>query len=196
MLLTNGRIYTLDARGTVVDTLVVRGGRVAFAGRRADVNAAPGEDIIDLGGRAALPGLVDAHGHLMHLARVRLSLDLRGAESEEAAAWRVGERAARLPPGEWISGRNWDQNLWPGARFPSRATLDRVAPDHPVALVRIDGHATWANSAALRAAGIERATRDPDGGLIARDAGGEPTGLLVDSAQRLLQGVEPRPTDE
>ena len=196
MLLTKGRIYTLDSGGTIADTLVVRDGRVAFVGRRADVNAAPGEDVVDLGGRAALPGLVDAHGHLMHLARVRLTLDLRGAESEEAAARRVGERAARLPRGEWISGRNWDQNLWPGARFPSRATLDRVAPDHPVALVRIDGHATWASSAALHAAGIERATRDPDGGLIARDARGEPTGLLVDTAQRLLHAVEPRPTDE
>src|SRR5919198_3229305 len=196
MLLTNGRIYTLDARGTIADTLVVRDGRVAFAGRRADVNAAPGEEVVDLGGRAALPGLVDAHGHLMHLARVRLTLDLRGVDSEEAAARRVGERAARLPRAQWIGGRNWDQNLWPGARFPSKTTLDRAAPDHPVALVRIDGHATWANSAALRAAGIDRATRDPDGGLIARDARGEPTGLLVDTAQRLLHAVEPRPTDE
>src|SRR5689334_3299813 len=132
----------------------------------------------------------------MHLARVRLTLDLRGADSEEAAALRVGARAARLPRGEWISGRNWDQNLWPGARFPSKATLDRVAPDHPVALVRVDGHATWANSAALRAAGIDAATRDPDGGLIGRDGRGAPTGLLVDTAQRLLHAVEPRPSDE
>jgi len=170
MLLTNGLICTLDARGTIADTLVVRDGRIAFTGRRADVNAAPGEEIVDLGGRAALPGLVDAHGHLMHLARVRLTLDLRGADSEETAARRVGERATRTPRGEWIGGRNWDQNLWPGARFPSSVTLDRVAPEHPVALVRIDGHATWANSAALRAAGIERTTRDPEGGLIARDA--------------------------
>ena len=196
MLLTNGRIYTLDAAGTIADTLVVREGRVAFAGRRADVNPAPAETVVDLGGRAALPGLVDAHGHLMHLARVRLTLDLRGAESEEAAARRVAERAARAPRGDWISGRNWDQNLWPGARFPSRTTLDRVAPEHPVALVRIDGHATWANSAALHAAGIERTTRDPEGGLIGRDARGEPTGLLLDTAQRLLHGVEPRPSDE
>src|SRR2546427_9171997 len=166
------------------------------AGRRTDVNPSPGEEIVDLGGRAALPGLVDAHGHLMHLARVGLTLDLRGAESEEAAARRVAERAARIPRGEWISGRNWDQNLWPGARFPSKTSLDRVAPEHPVALVRIDGHATWANSAALRAAGIERATRDPEGGLIARNERGEPSGLLIDTAQRLLHGVEPRPTDE
>src|SRR5258705_13678468 len=98
MLLTNGRIYTLDGRGTIADTLVVRDGRVAFAGRRAEVNTAPGEDIVDLGGRAALPGLVDAHGHLMHLARVRLTLDLRGADSEETPARRVGDGAPRLPP--------------------------------------------------------------------------------------------------
>jgi predicted amidohydrolase YtcJ len=195
MLLTNGRIYTLDAADAVVDTLVVRDGRVAFTGRRADVNAAPGEETIDLGGRSVLPGLVDAHGHLMHLARGRLSFDARGLASEEETARQVGERAASRPRGEWMTGRNWDQNLWPSRQFPSKVSLDRVVPDHPVALVRIDGHATWANSAALAAAGIDRTTRDPDGGLIARDAHGAPTGLLIDTAQRLLQRVEPRPSD-
>src|SRR2546426_8759667 len=98
MLLTNGRIYTLDARGTVGDTLVVRDGRVAFVGRRADANAAPGEETVDLGGRAALPGLVDAHGHLMHLARARLRLDLRGAQSEEVLPG-ASARARPASPG-------------------------------------------------------------------------------------------------
>ncbi|HEX2440771.1 MAG TPA: amidohydrolase [Methylomirabilota bacterium] len=195
MLLTNARIYTLDAADRVVDTLVVRDGRIAFAGRHGDINAGVGEETLDLGGRAVLPGLVDAHGHLMHLARARLSFDCRGLGSEEEIARRVGERAAGRPRGEWITGRNWDQNLWPGRRFPGKATLDRVAPDHPVALVRIDGHATWANSAALAAGGIERATADPPGGVIARDADGTPNGLLIDTAQRLLQAVEPRPSD-
>jgi predicted amidohydrolase YtcJ len=195
MLLTNGRIYTLDGRDAVVDTVVVRDGRIAFTGRRADVNAGPGEETIDLQGRAVLPGLVDAHGHLMHLARARLSFDARGLGSEEEIARRIGERASTRPRGDWITGRNWDQNLWPGRQFPSKATLDATAPAHPVALVRIDGHATWANSAALAAGGIDRATPDPPGGLIARDARGEPTGLLIDTAQRLLQTVEPRPTD-
>jgi hypothetical protein len=195
VLLTNARIYTLDAADRVVDTLVVRDGRIAFAGRRGDINAGVGEETLDLGGRAVLPGLVDAHGHLMHLARARLSFDCRGLGSEEEIARRVGERAAGRPRGEWITGRNWDQNLWPGRRFPGKATLDRVAPDHPVALVRIDGHATWANSAALAAGGIERATADPPGGVIARDADGTPNGLLIDTAQRLLQAVEPRPSD-
>jgi predicted amidohydrolase YtcJ len=196
MLLTNGRIYTLDAAGTIADTLVVREGRVAFAGRRADVNAGLHEETIDLDGHAVLPGLVDAHGHLMYLARARLSFDARGLGSEEEIARQIGQRAAARPRGEWIGGRNWDQNLWPGRRFPTRASLDRAAPDHPVTLVRIDGHATWANTAALAAGGIDRATQDPAGGIIARDARGEPTGLLIDSAQHLVQRVEPRPSED
>jgi predicted amidohydrolase YtcJ len=194
MLLSNGRIYTLDARDRVVDTLVVRAGRVVFAGRRADINVPAGEPEIDLGGRTVLPGLVDAHGHLMHLARLRLTLDVAGLTSEAAAAERVAVRAAGAAPGEWIAGRGWDQNRWPGAGFPTRVSLDRAAPHHPVTLVRVDGHAIWANSAALRAAGIDRHTPDPPGGRLARDAGGEPTGVLVDAAQELVRRVEPRPT--
>ena len=193
MLLSNGRIYTLDAHDRVVDTLVIRAGRVAFAGRRQEVNAATGEPEIDLGGRAVVPGLVDAHGHLMHLARLRLTLDVAGLPSEAACAERVALRAASAPTGEWIAGRGWDQNRWPGAQFPTRASLDRAAPRHPVALVRIDGHAIWANSAALRVAGIDRHTPDPPGGRLERDASGQPTGILVDTAQDLVRRVEPRP---
>src|SRR5262249_32246128 len=134
MILSNGRIYTLDARDRIVDTLVVRDGRVAFAGRRGDVSVSAGEPQIDLGGRAVLPGLVDAHGHLMHLARLRLALDVAGLASEAAAAAEVAARAARARPGEWIGGRGWDEKRWPGARVPTRASLDRPAPRHPVAL--------------------------------------------------------------
>ena len=196
MLLTNGRIYLMDAWDTVVDTLVVRDGRVAFAGRRGDVNASGAEDLVDLGGRAVVPGLVDAHGHLMHLARGRLTLDAGGARSEAEVAERVAARAARTPRGEWLGGRGWDQNRWPDRQWPTRASLDRAAPHHPVALTRIDGHATWANSAALAAAGIDRATQEPTGGRILKDERGEPTGVLVDTAQRLIQRAEPRPSAE
>jgi predicted amidohydrolase YtcJ len=192
MLLTNGRIYTLDPRNRIVDTLAVHAGRVVFAGRRADVNPPARELTIDLGGRAVLPGLVDAHGHLMFLARLRLALDVAGLLSEAASAERVAAHAARSRPGEWISGRGWDQNRWPGARFPTRASLDQAAPGHPVALVRIDGHAIWASSLALRIAGIDRHTADPPGGWLVRDDGGEPTGILVDTAQELIRRVEPR----
>jgi predicted amidohydrolase YtcJ len=196
VLLTNGRVYTMDAAGSVVDCLVVRDGRVAFAGRRADVNPAAGERTLDLGGRPVLPGLVDAHGHLMLLAKARLELDLSAAGSEEEIARMVGEVAARRRPGEWISGRGWDQTRWPGRRFPTRASLDRAAPGHPVALVRVDGHATWASGAALARADITRHSPDPPGGLIAKDERGEPTGLLIDLAQDVVRGLVPPPSDE
>ncbi len=196
MLLTNGRIYTLDARHPVVDTLVVREGRIAFAGRRGDVNGPASERVIDLGGRTVLPGLVDAHGHLMYLARGRLTLNVASATSEEAAARMVGAEAARAASGDWIGGRGWDQNRWPGRAFPTGASLDRVAPRNPVVLVRVDGHASWCNSAALHAAGITRHTPDPTGGIVVKNAQGEPTGLLIDTAQRLVQRAEPLPSEE
>jgi predicted amidohydrolase YtcJ len=186
----------MDAAGSVVDSLLIREGRVAFAGRRAEVNPAPGERTLDLGGRTVLPGLVDAHGHLMLLARARLELSLATAGSEEEIARRVGEAATRLRPGEWISGRGWDQTRWPEPRFPTRASLDRAAPGFPVALVRVDGHATWASSAALAQAGITRHTGDPSGGRIIRDERGEPTGLLIDLAQDMIRGLVPPPSDD
>src|SRR5262245_6015806 len=147
MLLTNGRIYLMDAWDTVVDTLVVRAGRVAFAGRRADVNVSAAEEVVDLGGRAVVPGLVDAHGHLMHLARGRLTLDAGSARSEAEVAERVAARAAKTPPGEWLGGRGWDQNRWLEREWPTRASLDRAAPHHPGAPTRIDRHATRAHPA-------------------------------------------------
>ena len=196
MLLTNGRIHTMAAAASVVDSLVIRDGRVAFAGRRRDVNPTAGEPILDLGGRTVLPGLVDGHGHLMWLARARLELNLTTAASEDEAARMVAQAAAARRPGEWISGRGWDQTRWPGQRFPARASLDRAAPGHPVALVRVDGHATWASSAALTRAGITRHTADPAGGRIDRDGRGEPSGLLIDLAQDLIRGLVPSPSDE
>ena len=196
MLLTNGRIYTLDACHTVVDTLVVRDGRIAFAGRRSEVNVPAAEGVMDLEGRAVLPGLVDAHGHLMYLARGRLSLNAAGATSEDIIAQMVGAAAAKAGPGDWLGGRGWDQNLWPGRAFPTRRSLDRAAPRNPVVLVRVDGHASWCNSAALQAAGIMRDTQDPTGGIVVKDVDGEPTGLLIDTAQRLVQRAEPQPPEE
>ena len=195
MILSNGRIYTLDGqRPRRRHALVVRAGRIAFAGRRRDLNAPVGEREIDLGGRAVLPGLVDAHGHLMYLARLRLTLDVAGLTSETACAERVAARAATLPAGAWIAGRGWDQNRWPGASFPTRASLDRAAPGHPIALVRVDGHAIWAStrSAAARRASIGTHRIRREGGSSAT-LGGEPTGVLIDTAQELIRRVEPRP---
>jgi predicted amidohydrolase YtcJ len=196
VLLTNGRIHTMDAAGSVVDSLVIREGRVAFAGRRGDINPAPRETTLDLGGRAVLPGLVDGHGHLMLLARARLELNLAPASSEDDIARMVAAAAARLRHGEWITGRGWDQTRWPGQAYPGRASLDRAAPGHPVALIRVDGHATWASGEALTRAGITRHSTDPRGGVIAKDARGEPTGLLIDLAQDIIRGLIPAPSEE
>src|SRR4029450_12481857 len=156
MLLTNGRIYTLDPHLPVVDSLVLREGRVAFAGHRGDIDVPTSERVIDLGGRAVLPGLVDAHGHLMYLARARLTLNAAGAASGESIGQMVRVAAEKAGPDEWVGGRGWDQNLWPGRAFPTRGSLDRAAPRNPVVLVRVDGHASWCHSAALPAAGLTR----------------------------------------
>ena len=196
MLLTNGRIYTMDPANSIVDALVVRDGRIAFAGRREEANVPDAEETIDLGGRAVLPGMVDGHAHLMGLARARLSLNATGMRSEGEIAGMVGQTAVKARPGDWLEGRGWDQNLWPGQRFPTKASLDRAAPNNPVALTRVDGHATWANSAALHAAGITRDTLDPTGGLIVKGVDGEPTGLLIDTAQQFLRRVQPLPSEE
>jgi len=196
MLMTNGRIYTLDAGDSIVDTLVVRDGRIAFVGRRSEVNPAIDEQVIDLQGRAVLPGLVDGHAHLALLAESRLTLQLASATSEDDVARMVHAAAATATPGEWITGRGWDQTRWPDETFPTCASLDRAAPDNPVALVRVDGHMSWVNSAALAMAGITRSTGDPAGGLVVKDARGEPTGLLVDMAQDIVRRIVPKPSPD
>src|SRR5205085_5567794 len=196
VLLTNGCIHVMDAESSIVDTVVIRGGRIAFAGRRGDISAGVGERIVDLRGRAVYPGFVDAHAHLMSLAKGRLELRVAHRVSEHDAATVVASAAATAAPDEWITGRGWDQTLWAEQRFPTRASLDHAAPANPVALTRIDGHAIWANSAALRAAGIDRHAGDPAGGRVVKDGDGEPTGLLVDTAQELIRTVIPFPSLE
>lgn len=141
-----------------------------------------------------LPGLTDAHGHLYGLG---LSLDivsLVGSSSYDEVIARVKQRVASVPAGGWVRGRGWDQNRWPVKDFPTAAPLDAAIPDHPVWLKRVDGHAGVANSAAMRAAGITRETKDPEGGRIIRDAAGNPTGTFIDDAQSLIESKIPAPT--
>lgn len=192
MLLTNARVYLLDPTHGRADSVVVRDGRIAFAGRRGEINVPGGEEVLDLGGRVLLPGFVDSHAHLIGLARAGMSLNTAGM-SVEAVAGAVRAAAAGREPGAWITGRGWDQTRWPNGRFPTAAPLDRAAPAHPVSLTRIDGHASWVNAAALRAAGIDRDTADPPGGRLLRDADGHPTGVLIDRAQDLVAQIIPVP---
>ena len=182
LVLTGGTIYTANPAQPKVEALAIR----AAAG--------PAAQGIDLRGLTAVPGLTDAHGHIAGLGLSLARLDLVGTTSAAQIAGMVQQRAATLAEGTWITGRGWDQNDWENKDFPVAAVLDAAAPRHPVILERVDGHAIWVNSAALRLAGIVRDTADPEGGRIVRDAAGQATGIFVDNAENLIAARVPPPT--
>jgi predicted amidohydrolase YtcJ len=194
LLVTGGRIETLDPAQPQAAALVVTGSRIVAVGSRDDVALYVGSRtrVVDLRGGLAVPGLVDAHAHLAGLGASLEQIDLRGATS-------VQEVVARCQAGDqgqaWILGRGWDQNLWADSAMPTHAALTAAFPDRPVWLRRVDGHAGWANLAALQAAGIGDDTRAPAGGEILRDAKGRPTGVLVDAAMGLLSPPPPSEPD-
>ncbi|MEX2117566.1 MAG: amidohydrolase [Bacteroidota bacterium] len=196
-LYVNATIYTMDGDNSVAEALAVRGDKIVMVGSRAEVgDRVKARREVDLGGLTVFPGLIDAHAHVISLGIARITVDLVGAASETEAAERVRARARETDPGTWIRGRGWDQNDWPTRRFPHHSLLDRVAPNNPVYLIRVDGHAAWVNKAALDAAGITRETPDPPGGKIIRDASGEVTGVLIDEAKSLVTSVLPPPSLE
>lgn len=149
--------------------------------------------VVDLGGAFVLPGLVDAHLHLRGIGRAARQLRLVGTDSPAAVAALVAAETDR-DPGTWIRGRGWDQNDWVVKDFPTAAVLDAVAPEHPVWLTRVDGHAVWVNTRAMELAGITKETPDPPGGRIIRDASGDAMGVFVDAAIDLVAGQLPEPT--
>ena len=177
--------------------IFVRDGKVVEVGALAEVRAAhPKAKVVDYGKATILPGLTDAHAHLYGLGLSLDTVKLVGASSVDEVLARVKPRAAHAAKGEWIIGRGWDQNRWPVKEFPTAAMIDAVIADHPVWLKRVDGHAGWANSAALRMAGVTAATKDPEGGRVIRDAHGNPTGVFVDEAQELIESKIPEPSIE
>src|SRR5262249_60837741 len=129
-----------------------------------------------------VPGLTDAHGHVVSLGLSLVRVDLRDCQSPADCAGRLNAMLPRVPPGAWVQGRGWDQNLFPEEQFPTKAALDAVTPNTPVVLRRVDGHAVWVNSEALRRAHLSRDTPDPPGGRFIRDASGELAGILGDRA--------------
>lgn len=196
LLIHNARIWTGDPAAPRADAALVRDGRFAFVGAARDIAAPASAARLDAAGRMVVPGFTDGHAHLLGAGFPLHGLDLKGAASAEDVARRVAERAAAMPAGTWIRGAGWDQNLWPGARFPGREILDAAAPAHPVILTQTSGHCVWVNSAALRLAGIDAATESPFGGAIDRDAEGAATGILRDAASRLVEDIIPHPTRE
>ena len=151
---------------------------------------------VDGKGRVLLPGLIDAHLHLLQLGFAALTLDLSETKSLAEAQTRIRDYAAAHPDRPWIIGRGWNQEVWGLGRFPTAAELDAAVADRPVWLERVDGHAGWGNSAALKAAGVTAATKDPAGGQIVRGPGGAPAGVLVDNATGLVGRIVPAPRAE
>ncbi len=146
---------------------------------------------IDLAGKTLTPGLIDAHCHLYGLGVDLENVSVRGLESEAATVAKLAGAAKDRAAGEWLAGRGWDQNRWPGQQFPTKASLDAAISDRPVIVRRVDGHASWVNSKALALANVTKATPDPAGGKILRDASGEPTGVFIDNAEELIDRVVP-----
>ena len=188
LVVVNARIYTVDNARPMASALAVRNGRVIFVGSDSEARLLAGSAtrLVDLRGRVVIPGMVDAHAHLLGLATSLRNVLLAGSTSYDEVIRRVTERVRRAKPGEWVEGRGWDQNLWPDKSFPTHEALSRAAPNNPVVLRRVDGHATLANAMAMRLAGITASTKDPEGGKIIRLANGNPSGVFVDNAAGLV----------
>ncbi len=177
-----------------VGAIAVAHGKILAAGDDARIieqYKGVATQMVDLGGAFVMPGFNDAHAHLGMGGKIRLSVNLLGAKSLGEMQERIRAAAEKAPPGQWLSGGGWDHTLWADKTLPSRRDVDATAGGHPAIFTRVDGHIAIADSAALAAAGITRETKDPEGGKIDRDAGGNPTGILRETAQVLVKVPPP-----
>ncbi len=191
----NGDIYTQSTPARA-QAIAVRDGRIVAVGSNQDIRKLKGAhtQIVDLGGHFVMPGFNDAHVHLAAGGLQLLQVDLIGVKSLAEMQQRISQYAKTISPGDWIVGGGWDHTLWPGEKLPTRGDIDAVTGDHPAIFERIDGHIAVANTAALKAAGILSKTADPQGGEIDRDANGEATGILRETAKGLVMSKAPRPS--
>ncbi|MBE1286130.1 MAG: amidohydrolase family protein [Alteromonadaceae bacterium] len=191
----NANGYTIGADGKLMQfsQMLVEADEIVAIGHA--ISMPDDAKVIDAQGKTVLPGLIDAHGHILGLGQGLFEIDLRGTRSEAEAVKRVQDFIGLNPQADWVVGRGWNQVLWDNQQFPSKVSLDALNIDKPIVLSRIDGHASWVNSAALQVAGIHSATTSPSGGEIVKDAQGQPTGLLIDNAMYLIEKHIP-PVDD
>jgi len=196
-LMVYGRVWTGDSTNPWAEAVAVRGETIAAVGDSATLSAmvGPGTRIIANGKAMVVPGFMEGHAHLLSGGLQLTKVDLRDASSPSDFIARIKAHAAKLAPGEWITGGGWDHERWPGAPLPERSWIDSVTPNNPVFVSRLDGHMALANTAALRRAGITRATPEISGGTIVRDRRtGEPTGALKENARTPVDQVVPLPS--
>jgi predicted amidohydrolase YtcJ len=195
LVLINANIYTANEKQPRAEAIAVKGGRVLFVGSNAEARKFSSQQVIDLHSRTVVPGLTDSHCHIFGIGERELTLNLEGTNTLQEFLAKISERATKREPGKWITGRGWIETFWKPAQFPTRQDLDKIAAENPVLLTRADGHASVANSAALKIAGIDKNTPNPFGGEILKDKQtGEPTGMLTDNAQSLVRRNIPKPT--
>ncbi len=196
LALVNGKVWTGDAARPWAEAVAVRGEKIFAAGTTAEVRKLVGEGtkLVDLGGGLVLPGFIDSHTHFLAGGFALRSIQLREAKSREEFTARIAAKARELGPGRWILNGDWDHQQFDPVELPRRDWIDAVTPDNPVCVNRLDGHMVLANGAALRLAGVTRATPVPPGGEIVTDpATGEPTGILKDTAMDLVYAKIPEP---
>jgi predicted amidohydrolase YtcJ len=193
LLLTNGNVYTVTEKQPKAEAIAVKASRIVFVGSTDDAKKFHAAKIVDLHGRTVVPGFTDSHCHIFGIGEREMRLNLEGINSLEDFLTRVKERVDKPGPGRWITGRGWIETFWKPPKFPTRQDLDKIAPNNPVFLTRADGHASIANSAALKIARIDRNTPDPFGGQILKK-NGEPNGMLLDNAQDLVAKNIPKAT--
>jgi len=180
------------------EAMALRGDKILAIGNESEVIKlkGPQTNVVDLHGRFVMPGFNDAHTHLTEAGFKKLTVDLTGTRSVQEFQDRLRKRLETTEPMEWITGSGWDETLWHGSQLPTRWDIDEVTTDHPVFLVRIDGHVAVANTLALKMAHVTLASKDPDGGEIARDLSGAPNGILRETAQPLVSSLIPAPTPQ
>ena len=188
ILFKNGNIYTVNDDQPKAEAIAVKLGRIVFVGSNVDAKKyeVKGVKVVDLKGKTVVPGMADAHYHLSGVGFREMTLNLEGTTSLQDFLTKVKARVDKAKPGDWVTGRGWIETFWTPQAFPTRADLDKIAPNNPVYLTRADGHGSVANSAALKIASIDRNTAAPFGGEIMKDKTGEPNGMLLDRAQGLV----------
>jgi predicted amidohydrolase YtcJ len=197
LILAEGNIYTVNEKQPHAEAIAVKGDRITFVGSNEDAEKLKGDKtrVIDLHGHTVVPGLTDSHCHIFGIGEREMNLNLEGTNTLQDFLAKVKARVAQTPRRKWITGRGWIETFWKPAQFPTRQDVDAIAPDNPVFLTRADGHAAIANSAALKIAKIDKNMPNPFGGEILNDKKtGEPTGMLLDNAQDLVEKNIPKPT--